>query len=207
MHIVGWFFIILNLWASTPVEPQDKFIDKLDKRFRRESYLRPTDTLLYVPTVLNLHRFYSEYKQDCRKNVFKFLSKGRILLTYPYALDINHEESYHNPYGEWAYWSDDQPSVVLVRDNPAINHERYTKEMQMLIKYAKEKKPEYLFKVREIDGIDYEIYWSIVGRHLFVLKLSIDEECLVEYGALEYVNTIAPDVVFLSDLRLEALME
>ena len=195
-------FIVLISLLFGNVNPSNRFIDKYIERYRSETHLRPTDSLLYVPKVMNLSRNIRAFERDYKNGFFKYLSRGRVLLTYPLALDIDSGESYHNPRGDLDYWENTSGRITLVHDKAELLHERYKTEIGLLVSYVKERHPDYLFTISEAVGLDFELYWAIIGHHMYAIEFNIDENRYTEYDAQEYINEIAPDYVFLSGLRL-----
>lgn len=198
-------FIVLISILFGNVNPSSRFIEKYIEQYRNETHLRPTDSLLYVPKVMNLSHYWRAFERDYRNGFFKYLSRGRVLLTYPLALDIDTGESYHNPRGDLDYWESISERITLVHDNAAVLHERYKTEIRLLVNYVKERHPDYLFTISEAVGLDFELYWSIIDHHMYAIEFNIEENRFTEYDAQEYVYEIAPDHVFLADLRLKQL--
>lgn len=73
----------------------------------------------------------------------------------------------------------------------------------MLIKYVKDRHPDYLFKISGVDGIDFDVFWVIIGRGLYAVQIGTEDGTVVEYEASDYVDEIAPDYVFSPGLRLD----
>ena len=61
--------------------------------------------------------------------------------------------------------------------------------------------------IADIDGIQSEIFWVIVNNQLFTLLYYRDSGTIEEYDAASFVESIAPDYVFDSSLRLEMLLQ
>jgi len=202
--MLNLFFIAICCLCFGDDQPQSRFVDKYIAQYNSEAYLRPADSLVYIPNVMNLETVWNHHKNESvHKKLFKYLSRGRIALTYPLALDIINGESYHNPMGDMDYWEKESRQITLIRDDITVNHEKYTRRMQMLIKYVKDRHPDYLFKISGVDGIDFDVFWVIIGRGLYAVQIGTEDGTVVEYEASDYVDEIAPDYVFSPGLRLD----
>lgn len=201
--VVVLFFACFN----KETDYTQKFIHRFITQYNRETHRRPTDTLFYIPQIMNLSDSRSFHRlsiSEKRIRLFEVLTRKRLFFEYYYAYDTQNETFFVNVgRGAFDYFENKRRNVVLMPPQTSVPyHEGFIKEQKAIIKYIHESSPDYMFSIFEIDGVDYRIYWALKGGRLFALEYYAEKGTICEYNAIEYINTIAPDYVFDVGLRL-----
>lgn len=199
---------IVSLYINT-ANRIDTFIEKYVSQYESDARLRYNETCVYVPRVMNLmiNKYQNKSAHDRRRDFFNLLSMKHMMLTYPDAFDIRDKHVLSNPYGDMDYWDKCKRPVIPVIIPDKLIHEERKKEALVLIDFIVDRKPDHIFTIADIDGIQSEIFWVIVNNQLFTLLYYRDSGTIEEYDAASFVESIAPDYVFDSSLRLEMLLQ
>ena len=179
------------------------------REYERDCSIRPSDSLLYIPHIMNLvgnSSFDRMAIEEKRQKLFDVLSKGRLHFSYHYALDTLNGDVYSNPRGDMDYIEKTKPNHLYfypIELNKCA--ESFTNKMNALILYAKKRHPDCIFEIANIIGLDCEVYWAIIDGELFAVQL-IDADCsLHEYPSQEFLTEVAPNELFSSSLRFDLL--
>ncbi len=185
---------------------EERFISHFVSKYKIEKTIRPVDSLLYIPCIMNLTDDYSFEKRDIqqkRTTLFKHLSRQRLYFSYHYAIDTVNHTLLFCPRGDMDFIERRKPRKIAVyRINPEICSNFFIGKMNPLIRYAKETAPDYLFEIANIVGINYDVYWAIKGGRLFAIQISHVDFSLQEYSADDFLSVVASDDVFSGALRL-----
>ena len=202
MNYIVVALLCCSLWNS----PYEKFTDRFVKQYHQDEWMRPTDTLFYIPKVMNLSRSGLYRKLGVshkREDLFDCLVKRQLFLVYPHAVSIETQTTYLNPRGEMDYINRIKREVCFYEERPELYCDNALKLRKLVLCYILNYKPDYLFKISELDEVDTrELYWSIKNGLLYAVVLCVKNQTITEYEAEEYVMNIAPDYVLFSSDRL-----
>lgn len=203
MRIIGsiWICLFICIVCHTT---QPSFMSEYIKQYRNDHWMRPSDSLYYIPTVMNLtqsHVFHNMRIEDRRKNLFKILSAERMWLCYPTAIDTVRGTIYANPQGDLDFWFKTRQKITLVPINPVY----MGNELIAIAQFIKLYKPDYFFSIDGITGIDESVYWALRNDTLRVLIYNIKDGSLSEHSVDGFLYTEAPDYMFSGNLRLDII--
>ena len=186
------------------------FMKKVQYQRQKDSEILPTDTLFYIPYIMNLtsNRKWDKLSiPERRAQLFKVLSEKKLHFVYYSALDIGSGQIFHNPRGVMDYLEKKRQKIVFYPSNLELLDSAYLKKNTQLVNYIRQNKPEMIFTISEIDGIDFEVYWVIKNQELHVLQYGRTDSTISEFDHEPYINEIAPDYVFSSTMRLQIELE
>lgn len=200
---------IFVLLCALSLLSQGRFIRKMYREYERDSSIRPSDSLLYIPHIMNLvsnSSFDRMTIEERRQKLFAVLSKGRLHFSYHYALDTLNGDVYCNPRGDMDCIEKTRPKELYfypIELNKCA--ESFTNKMNALILYAQKRHPDCIFEIANIVGLDCEVYWAIIDGELFAVQF-IDADCsLHEYTSQEFLTEVASDDIFSFSIRLDLL--
>lgn len=188
----------------------DTFVMKVLKQYNHDKWKRPTDTLFYIPVVMNLwkdRKYQSLSVDEKRAQLFVLLSRKKPYLSYIRALSPKTGALYTNPRGDLDYWEGKSGPISFYRDNIDSCHSNYIKKMSVLREYILENKPTLLFQIGDVhlevfqNGDSANIFWSVKDSRLYALRYE-DNGMLTEYEATYFITNVADDSLFSVELRL-----
>ena len=185
------------------------FTEQLRHKYKVDSELRPSDTLCYmieIPSLCKSRTFNKLSIPKRRKSLFDLLAKSDLFLCYTDAIDTVRTTYYHNPNGNMDYWYNTKQVITMVPVDTNLCHPKFLKKMKVLADYIRKYKPELIFKIDKIDGIDYHVYWALKENRLVTLIYDQETTLLEEYDAEEFIKNAA-DYYFSSSLRLGIMLE
>ena len=199
----------LILLCALSLLSQGRFISRMCRKYERDSSIRPYDSLLYIPHIMNLVNNASFNKmtiEERRQKLFDVLSTGSLHVSYHYALDTLNGIVYSNPRGDMDYIEKTEPEQLFFYPVELSEcADSFSNKMKALILYAQNRHPDCIFDIANVIGLDCEVYWSIVDGELFAVQLIEADFSLHEYPFQEFLTRVASDDVFSSSLRLDIL--
>ena len=195
-------FLILFFCVSFPIPySYDVFVKIIEREFSKDAWIRPSDSLFYVPTVIwyKMRNYDKLNIEQRRQQLFYHLSSHRVRLAYHDVYDLINRKSYYNYSMDWL---DNHRRRYMMNEyveaSIGIVDSIVFQKKQALIKYVIENAPDYMFTIETIDIIDgnYSLYWVIRNNTLYAVEYNIQNSTFIEYDAVEYLKYIAHDSVF-----------
>lgn len=178
---------------------QMRFIKKYESQYLRDRLLRPTDTLMFIPSVMNLvenKRYDRLLVSEKRRCFFQLICHGPLKLEYPSALDIVNKTVFQNPRGDLDYWYHKRNKIHLYKSDPSFYHPRYATFINALIDYVNREHPDHIFTISNVVYTPGFLLWAIKRNEVYAIVYTDEEDTIIEYKADAFVMRIAPDSIF-----------
>jgi len=184
---------------------QERFIRKYESQYRRDSSLRPTDTLVYFPTIMNLVE-NKRYKRlpvaEQKRSFFQLICSEPLKIVYPSAFDLVNKVHFNNPRGDLDYWYHERNKVFLHKSDMSLFHPNRASFINALIEYVNQEHPDFIFTISNVVYEAGVLFWAIKGDEVYAIVYTEKDDTITEYKAEDYIMRFAPDSVFSSSLRL-----
>jgi hypothetical protein len=184
--------------------PYKDFIKTYTRSYRRDSWRRPKDSLVYIVEVENLISNSMGGRQwdmlsvgEKRSQLFSLLGKKKLWLEYNMAIDLDTGEVFQTSDGNMDFINREKNKKVFFPAVISLWHRTVVKKMQCLIKYLQENKADHIFQVSGLLETDKkDLYWIIRGDDILAIVISSEGNTLAEYPADYFLNCVAEDQVF-----------
>lgn len=167
--------VISPLMTAQDIHDSHSFVNDYLERYEQYKSAYTDTTLLYVPCIMNLYEYGTEWlalsPSQRKDSLFSFLEHP--ILANDIALDVNNDEYYVFPLGQLYYCGEIKGYEMA---GPITYRNWYHETVIIpLINYALTSRTHYLFSIENLSRDYYNgYYWSIEDAVLYALVYDRD---------------------------------